>query len=114
MRNAQQALMEHGPKDGGIAKITLRSRIVRQTTIGARRHRLAARVDIVDNGPGIPDAIADKLFFPMISGRANGTGLGLSIAQAIVAQHQGALECTSRPGQTRFSITLPLEQADER
>ena len=124
LRNAQQALTEQAtapataapspPNDGvGSPKITVRTRVIRQATIGMRRLRLALRLELIDNGPGIPEAIADRLFFPMISGRANGTGLGLSIAQAIIAQHHGAIECTSRPGHTRFSITLPLEQPDE-
>jgi two-component system nitrogen regulation sensor histidine kinase GlnL len=80
-------------------------------TIGLRRHRLAVRLEIIDNGPGIPPDIMDKMFLPMISGRAAGSGLGLSIAQAIVSQHQGTIECTSEPGRTRFAIMLPVEPA---
>ena len=120
LRNAQQALTEHLPgstpasSDAPPPRITVRTRVVRQATIGMRRLRLALCLELIDNGPGIPAAIADQLFLPMISGRANGTGLGLSIAQAIIAQHHGTIECTSRPGQTRFSITLPMEQPDER
>lgn len=116
MRNAQQALTEPSVDNAtlraehGAPKITIRTRVLRQITIGMRRLRLALRVELIDNGPGIPEAIADKLFFPMISGRANGTGLGLSIAQAIVTQHHGLIECTSRAGHTRFTLTLPLEQ----
>ncbi|MFB1079796.1 ATP-binding protein, partial [Photobacterium damselae] len=43
-------------------------------------HRTVARIDLIDNGPGIPDQLQDTLFYPMVSGRSDGTGLGLSIA----------------------------------
>jgi len=86
------------------------TRTQRQYTIGAQLHRIVTRVDIVDNGPGIPLELKDQLFFPMISGRADGTGLGLSFAQAIVHQHRGLIEFESEPGKTRFSIILPMEQ----
>lgn len=102
VRNAAQALT-----DTPDPTITLKTRIVRQFTIGANRHRLVASVEIIDNGPGIPEELFDRIFYPMISGRAEGTGLGLSIAQRIIAQHDGALECESRPGRTRFAAYLP-------
>ena len=92
------------------AQIVLRTRVLRQFTIGPVRHRLAARIDIADNGPGIPPELFDRIYYPMISGRADGSGLGLSIAQSIVGQHGGLVECESRPGATTFSIFLPLEQ----
>ena len=85
-------------------------RALRQASIGQRRHRLVLRIDIFDNGPGVPAALADQLFYPMVSGRAEGTGLGLSIAQTIVGRHGGIIECDSHPGDTRFTISLPLEQ----
>ena len=111
LRNAQQALAEGGTGKGDRPRIYVRSRIVRQPTVGPRRHRLAVRLELSDNGPGIPPEIMDKMFLPMISGRAAGSGLGLSIAQGIVSQHQGTIECTSEPGRTRFAITLPVEHA---
>ncbi len=111
LRNAQQALAERGTGKGDRPRIIARSRIVRQPTLGLRRHRLAVRLELIDNGPGIPPELMDKIFLPMISGRATGSGLGLSIAQAIVSQHQGTIECTSEPGRTRFAITLPVEHA---
>ncbi len=110
--NALQALLENvQPHDAPC--ITLRTRPLRQFTIGAIRHRLVLRVDIIDNGPGIPEPLLETIFYPMVSGRANGTGLGLSIAQDIVHQYHGLIECESRPGQTQFSILLPLETARE-
>ena len=107
-RNAAQALEE--TED---AVITFRSRTMRQFTIGAERHRLVVRIDILDNGPGVPPDMIERLFYPMISGRADGTGLGLSITQSIIAQHGGLIECESEPGSTRFTILLPLESIDE-
>jgi two-component system nitrogen regulation sensor histidine kinase GlnL len=66
------------------------------------------RIEVVDNGPGVPPELIDSIFFPMISGRADGTGLGLSIAHSIINQHKGIIECTSQPGCTRFTIYLPV------
>ena len=88
--------------------IELRTHVLRQFTIGPTRHRLVACVDFVDNGPGVPADIADTLFFPMISGRANGAGLGLAITQTILAQHRGIVECDCAPGRTTFSFLLPI------
>jgi two-component system nitrogen regulation sensor histidine kinase GlnL len=110
--NALQALLENPAQQEPC--IVLRTRSLRQFTIGATRHRLVIRVDIIDNGPGIPPALLETIFYPMVSGRANGTGLGLSIAQDLVHQYQGLIECESRPGQTIFSILLPVEQDNGR
>ncbi|MFT6285780.1 MAG: two-component system nitrogen regulation sensor histidine kinase GlnL [Halieaceae bacterium] len=104
-RNALQAA-----KSPSQCKITLRTRSQRQFTIGTIRHRLVLRVDIIDNGPGIPEELQHSIFIPMVTGRADGTGLGLSIAQSIVNRHGGTLECESQPGQTRFTLFLPMEQ----
>ncbi|BBR52070.1 MULTISPECIES: nitrogen regulation protein NR(II) [Pseudomonas] len=108
VRNAMQAIASQN--DLRLGRITLRSRAVRQFTIGHVRHRLVARVEITDNGPGIPAQLQDTLFYPMVSGRPDGTGLGLAITQNIISQHQGLIECDSHPGHTTFSIYLPLEQ----
>ena len=104
-RNALQAAT-----DVAECQITLRTRSQRQFTIGTKRHRLVCRVDIIDNGPGIPEDLQHAIFVPMVTGRADGTGLGLSISQSIINRHGGLLECTSEPGQTRFSIYLPMEK----
>jgi two-component system nitrogen regulation sensor histidine kinase GlnL len=103
-RNAMQAL-----KDNSCQSLTFVTRVERQYTIGAVQHKLVAKIDIVDNGPGIPIELKDHLFYPMITGRPDGTGLGLSVAQSIVHQHQGRIEFESRPSNTVFSIFLPLE-----
>ncbi len=106
MRNALQAASS--PE---ACTILLRTRSQRQFTIGGHRHRLVCRVDIIDNGPGIPAEIQQAIFVPMVTGRPDGTGLGLSIAQSIVNRHGGLLECASEPGNTRFTLYLPMEQS---
>lgn len=106
-RNAMQALQEGDLNEQSF--ITLRTRIQRQFTIGRQHHNLVCRIDIEDNGPGIPQDILADIFYPMITGRAQGTGLGLAISQHLIQQHQGLIECESRPGQTIFSIYIPLE-----
>ena len=115
-RNAMEAAFENkdltGRGDTTPPRIIFRTRAFRQFTIGSRRYRLVCRVDVIDNGPGIPPELIQNIFYPMISGRANGTGLGLSITQSIVGQHQGLVECESEPGRTNFIIFLPLEETE--
>ena len=106
VRNAVQALLEN--KHQVDPEILITTRIVRQFTVGSQQYRLALRMNIIDNGPGIPDELMESLFYPMVSGRAAGTGLGLSIAQSIIDQHRGIIECESKPGETCFSVTLPF------
>jgi len=106
VRNAAQAL-------GNKGKITIRSRIHRQVTIGMHRHPLVAKIDVIDDGPGIKPELLNQIFYPMVTGRAEGTGLGLSIAQSLISQHGGLVECDSKPGETIFSIFLPLEKEHE-
>ena len=104
-RNAAQALGERG-------RILLRTRVQRRVSIGATQHRLMCRVDVADDGPGVPDDIVESMFYPLVSGSGGGAGLGLSIAQSLVYEHGGIIECTSRPGDTTFSILLPLESTE--
>ena len=106
VRNAVQAT---GQTEGD-RRITLRTRIQRQFTIGAVRHRLTCRVDICDNGPGIDPSLVNSIFVPMVSGRSEGTGLGLAISQSIINQHKGLIECSSQPGNTVFSLYIPVEE----
>lgn len=101
VNNARQALGDSG-------NITIRTRVMRKFTIGQTQYRIVARIDVIDDGPGIPEDIKEKIFFPMITGRPEGTGLGLSIAQRLIHQHNGLIECESEPGQTVFSIFLPI------
>jgi two-component system, NtrC family, nitrogen regulation sensor histidine kinase GlnL len=104
--NAAQALQERIGQ--GDARITLRTRVARQVTIGKQRWRLALQLHIEDNGPGVPEAIRDHIFFPLVSGKEQGSGLGLTLAQTFVQQHQGMIECDSVPGRTVFTLSVPL------
>ena len=92
----------------GTAELTFKTRIARQSTFGKQRYRLALELHVIDNGPGVPDSIKDRIFFPLISGREGGSGLGLTLAQTFVQQHHGSIECESVPGRTDFKILIPL------
>jgi len=104
--NAAQALAERIA--AGDACITFRTRVGRQVTFGKQRYRLALELHVIDNGPGVPDSIKDRIFFPLVSGRDGGSGLGLTLAQTFVQQHHGLIECESEPGRTDFKILIPL------
>lgn len=105
VRNAAQSLQNIT----GARSIRLRTRVARSVTMAKRRFRLALAVSVEDNGPGIAEALRDRIFYPLVSGRVGGSGLGLTIAQTLVAQHNGTIECESVPGCTVFTILLPLE-----
>ncbi|PJC85067.1 nitrogen regulation protein NR(II) [Vibrio sp. HA2012] len=90
------------------ARIILKTRTIHQANIHGQRYKLAARIEIIDNGPGIPVDLQDTLFYPMVSGREGGTGLGLSIAQNLIDQHSGKVDVQSWPGRTTFTIYLPI------
>ena len=104
--NAAQVLATR--MKSGDAELTLRTRIARQVTLAKVRYRLALDLHIIDNGPGIPPDIRDRIFYPLVSGRDGGSGLGLTLAQTFVQQHMGVIECESRPGYTDFRILIPL------
>jgi len=104
-RNAAQALA-HGVD---APQIRFETRIARGVTLAKKRHRLALALSIHDNGPGVPEAIRERIFYPLVSGRDGGSGLGLTIAQTFVAQHNGSIEWSSAPGSTVFTIVIPLE-----
>lgn len=106
VQNAAQVLGEM--IEQGTAEITLRTRVVRQITIGRQRHRLALELHVIDNGPGVPDHIKERIFFPLVTGRDGGSGLGLPLAQTFVQRHHGLIECESSPGRTDFRILIPL------
>ena len=105
-RNAAQAMSGRG-------EIAFRTRIARQATIAKTRYRHAVRLEIEDNGPGVPEDLAGKIFFPLVSGREGGSGLGLSLAQSYVHQHHGLIEFESVPGRTCFTILLPVRSPGE-
>jgi two-component system nitrogen regulation sensor histidine kinase GlnL len=92
----------------GARNIIFRTRSLRQITVMKHRHKLALELQVIDDGPGVPDEIRERIFNPLVSGREGGTGLGLSLAQTFVQYHQGVVEFESRPGRTIFRILLPL------
>ncbi len=103
-RNAAQAMAGEG-------EIVLRTRALRQVTLAKKRYRLAMEIKVIDNGPGIPDEIRERMFYPLVSGREGGSGLGLTIAQNFIQHHHGTIDCSSHPGKTVFTLRLPVEQA---
>ncbi|MFT6310913.1 MAG: two-component system nitrogen regulation sensor histidine kinase GlnL [Porticoccus sp.] len=109
-RNAMQSLQSNPDCN---QTITIVTRILRQFTIGKYHHRHVIKIDICDVGPGVPKQLLETVFMPMVSGRAEGTGLGLSISQSVINRHQGLIECESKPGNTRFSLYIPLEPVNE-
>ena len=105
LRNAVQATTED-------ESILLRTRIQRQMTIQNKLNRLAVRLDIIDNGPGIPAEIESGAFYPMVTGHAEGTGLGLSIAQQLIQSHGGTINYERKENNTCFSILFPIERSN--
>ena len=106
-RNAAEAL-------DGCGSIIFRTRVARQYTLNGVRHRLVARIDVMDDGPGVPAELQSRLFTPLVSGKPHGNGLGLAIAQELANRHGGLIECDSAPGKTVFSILLPLNSQHEQ
>jgi two-component system nitrogen regulation sensor histidine kinase GlnL len=90
--------------------ILFRTRILRQFTLNHSTYPLVMQLEIIDNGTGIPEALQDKVFFPMVSGSVKGTGLGLSIAQSLANKHKGLIEFDSKQGETRFVLLLPIDR----
>ena len=97
VRNAIQA---------GAGNITLRTRVEHGVRIAEQLHTLALRLEIADDGRGVPEELAEHLFLPLVSGRAEGTGLGLALAQQVAREHRGTLTYRSRPGHTVFTLLL--------
>ncbi len=101
VRNAAQAMR-------GSGQITLKTRVVRQATLARKRYRHALELQITDTGPGIAEDIRERIFYPLVSGREGGSGLGLTLAQTFVAQHHGTITFESQPGNTTFTLLLPI------
>ena len=99
--------------EAGAKTLTLRTRVEHGLRLGERVLRMVLRVDVIDDGPGVPASLRDTLFEPLVSGRANGTGLGLALSREIAHEHGGELRYASRPGETVFSLYLPLERAHD-
>ncbi|MBL4761956.1 MAG: PAS domain-containing protein [Gammaproteobacteria bacterium] len=102
VKNALQAINDNG-------KITLRTRILLQHTIGHSKHSLVASIEVIDDGPGVAEDMQESIFLPMVTSKATGTGLGLPLAQALINQHNGLIQCSSEPGKTTFCMLIPID-----
>jgi len=109
VRNAAQAISGKGAP----GEIRLRTRVARQVTLARRRYRHAIVLEISDTGPGIPAELQERIFHPLVSGRDGGSGLGLTLAQNFVTQHHGIIHFESAPGQTVFTVLLPVDEGEE-
>jgi two-component system nitrogen regulation sensor histidine kinase GlnL len=108
LKNAAQAC-----KSGG----TLKLRSFYELSLKVRRKdgsggAVPLQVEIIDDGPGIPKAVAADIFEPFVSGRENGTGLGLALVSKIIADHDGWIAVESVPGRTVFRVSLPIAPKD--
>ena len=107
VRNSVQALEYKG-------NVTIRTRSESSYTIGNSKYSLVCKIDVIDNGPGIPEEKVKEIFYPMVSTKTDGMGLGLTIAQSIIMQNSGLIECSSKQRETIFTIVLPLKgETDE-
>jgi len=93
-------------------RIIVRTRALSNFTIGGQLHRLVLSAEIEDNGPGIPEDLYEKVFYPLVTSKNSGSGIGLTMAQELVTANGGAIEFESRPGRTVFRIRLPVQTAD--
>ena len=99
--------------EAGAASVQLRTRAEHGVRIFDATHGLALRLEIVDDGRGVPAELAEQVFLPLVSGRAEGSGLGLALAQQVAREHGGSLAYRSRPGHTVFTLLLPLPSTHE-
>ena len=97
--------------ESGSLRVLLRTRFERGAELATLRAD-ALRLDVVDDGEGVPDRLRSTLFLPLVSGRDGGTGLGLATAHEIIVEHGGRIAFESRPGHTVFSVWLPLAEMD--
>lgn len=109
VKNAAEALQRAGRPDGVIRLRSFYDGALRMVPSAEQPSGLSLplQIEIEDDGPGIPDAIADQVFEPFVSGRENGTGLGLALVSKILTDHGAWLRVESRPGRTIFRISLP-------
>ena len=104
-RNAAQALSESHTRN---PEISFTTRAIRKHDPETGVVSAAIRLRIQDNGPGIPEDLKDRIFLPMVSGRAQGSGIGLAITQTIISRHHGWIEVESEPGHTSIDVILPF------
>lgn len=109
VRNSVQALIDH-PEIA--AEIKIVTRIERQVIIHGECFPLCVKIQIIDNGPGIPTDLKNTLFYPMVTSKSDGNGLGLSISQTLIGHHRGKIEADSWPGKTTFTLYIPINKEE--
>ncbi|MEP2027872.1 MAG: ATP-binding protein [Paracoccaceae bacterium] len=103
LRNASEAA---GSKGGTIQLRSFYEHSFRLRRSDGTGHSLPLQIEIIDNGPGLPDKIKEDVFDPFVSGRENGTGLGLALVSKIISDHNGWISVSSVPGRTVFRLSL--------
>ena len=98
--------------EANATEVTLRTRAEHAVRIGDNVLAIAMRLEIVDDGRGVPEELAEQVFLPLVSGRAEGSGLGLALAQQVAREHRGSLAYRSRAGHTVFTLLLPIAVAE--
>ena len=106
VRNSIQALQYKG-------NVVIKTRSEPSYTIGNKKFQLVSKIDVIDNGPGIPEEKLKEIFYPMVTTKNDGMGLGLTIAQSIIMQNSGLIECSSRHRETKFTIVLPIRSYED-
>lgn len=97
----------------GASKIELKTRVDYSGSVLKPGVSRVLRVDVVDDGNGVPESLRSMLFLPMVTSRRDGTGLGLALAQQIAAAHEGLLSYEPQEPGSRFTLRLPLERTDD-
>ena len=111
LKNASEAA---GKSEGKIRLHTFYEHSFRLRRADGTGQSLPLQIEIIDDGPGLPEDIRGDVFDPFVSGRENGTGLGLALVSKILSDHQGWISVDSVPGRTVFKISLPLAEAPKR
>ena len=109
IKNASEA----SPHGGTIRLRTFYEHSFRLRRSDGSGQALPLQIEIIDDGPGLPEEIKNDVFDPFVSGRENGTGLGLALASKIISDHNGWISVNSVPGRTVFRISLPLVPRDK-
>ncbi|SFR49439.1 two-component system sensor histidine kinase NtrB [Litoreibacter janthinus] len=110
LKNAAEA----SDKNGGTIEIrTFYEMSLRVERPDGSRSAVPLQIEIIDDGPGLPNDLASEVFEPFVSGRENGTGLGLALVSKIIAEHDGWISVTSAPGRTVFRISLPVAPKEQ-
>ena len=106
-------LLKNASEAAGVGGGTIRLKSYYEHSFSLRRsdgagHALPLQIEIIDDGPGLPQDIKGDVFDPFVSGRENGTGLGLALVSKIMSDHKGWISVDSVPGQTIFRLSLPM------